>query len=45
MKDETLNTPEFKSWLVRISSKIKSNTSKPQIFKFGDRYFKIRELG
>ena len=45
MKDNDLNTPEFKSWLVRISHKIKSNTSKPQILKFGDKYFRIKELG
>jgi len=45
MKEETLNTPEFKSWLVRIAHKIKSNTSNPQIIKFGDKYFKIKELG
>lgn len=45
MKKEMLNIPEFKSWLVRISNKIKSNTSKSQVIKFKNKYFRIKELG
>lgn len=43
--EEIIRNPEFSSELVRISDKIKSTTSKPQLIKIGGRYFRVRELG
>lgn len=31
--------------LVKISHKISSTTSKPQLIKIGEKYFRVRELG
>ena len=36
---------EFRSELVRLSHKVKSTTSKAQIIKICNKYFKIKELG
>lgn len=36
---------DVSSGLVRVSHLIKSNTTKNQVVKIGDKYFKVRELG
>lgn len=36
---------EISSGLVKVSHLIKSNSSKRQVVKIGDKYFKVRELG
>ncbi len=38
-------SPEFGSELVRLSCKISSVTSKTQIIKIANKYFKVKELG
>lgn len=40
-----LRESKFSSDLVKISHKIDSTTSKPQIVKIGEKYYRIRELG
>lgn len=37
--------PEFGVELVVLSHKIKSTTSKPQLIKIKDKYYRVRELG
>lgn len=44
-ESKTYRSPEMSSELVRISHKISSTTSKPQLIKIGDKYFRVRELG
>jgi hypothetical protein len=38
-------SPEMGGGLVQISHKISSTSSKPQIIKIGDKYFRVKELG
>ena len=38
-------TPELGSALVRIAHKLSSSTSKVQVVKLGDKYYRIKELG
>lgn len=42
---DAMNSAELGSALVRISHKINSRTSKGQLVKVGDKYYRIRELG
>jgi hypothetical protein len=42
---EIHRTPEFSSELIKLSHKISSTTSKPQLIKIGEKYFRVRELG
>lgn len=42
---EIHRTPEFSSELIKLSHKINSTTSKPQLIKIGEKYFRVRELG
>lgn len=44
-KQITYRSTEIGSELVRISHKITSTSSKPQLIKIGDKYFNVRELG
>lgn len=44
-KKQTYRNPEVGSGLVRIAHKISSVTSKPQLVKIGDKYYRVRELG
>lgn len=44
-KTETLRTPEFSREFVILSHKISSTTSKPQLIKVGEKYFRVKELG
>lgn len=42
---DKLKDANFSSQLVQLSSKISSTTSKPQLIKIGEKYYRIRELG
>jgi hypothetical protein len=44
-KKEVYRNPEIGSGLVRIAHKISSVSTKVQLVKIGERYFKVRELG
>ena len=44
-KTQNLRTQEFSAELVKISHKISSTTSKPQLIKIGEKYFRVKELG
>jgi len=45
IKKEKYRNPEESSELVKISHKISSTTSKPQLIKLGDKYYRVIELG
>lgn len=45
MNKETLRDIKTSSELVRISHKISSTTSEPQLIKIGDKYYRVKELG
>lgn len=44
-KKEVYRNPEIGSGLVRIAHKISSVTSKTQVVKIGEKYYRVRELG
>lgn len=44
-KKEGYRSPEIGSGLVRISHKISSVSSKTQLVKIGEKYFRVKELG
>lgn len=44
-KKGNIRNVEFSIQLVKLSSKISSTTSKPQLIKIGEKYYRIRELG
>lgn len=45
LEKKNYRNPEESSELVRISHKISSTTSKPQLIKIGEKYYRVRELG
>lgn len=45
MENKSIRKPEEGSELVRISHKISSTTSEPQLIKLGAKYYRVRELG
>jgi len=45
VKVASSRSPEVGSSLVRLSNKINSASSSPQLIKIGKRYFRVRELG
>jgi hypothetical protein len=42
---KTMNNPEIGGKLVRLSHKLNSSSSKSQVIKVGDKYFRVKELG
>ncbi|QFZ54273.1 hypothetical protein FEZ18_05460 [Oceanihabitans sp. IOP_32] len=44
-KASKVNTPEVRSAIVRIAHKLSANSSKGQVVKIGNKYYRIKELG